>query len=55
MNNTVAEKLLQLVREIVAHEIDIITESDWFEEYIEDVVKQQIKKEKDDDKLTQCN
>jgi hypothetical protein len=35
MENTVAERLLQIVREIVAHEIDIVTESEWFEQYIE--------------------
>ena len=49
MENTVAERLLQIVREIVAHEIDIVTESEWFEQYIEDVVNQKIKKEKDNE------
>ena len=40
MKNTVAERLLETLREIVAHEIDIVTESEWFEQYIEDVVNQ---------------
>ena len=49
MKNTVAERLLETLREIVAHEIDIVTESEWFEQYIEDVVNQKIKKEKNNE------
>ena len=43
MNDTVAERLLQVVRVIVTHEIDIVTESDWFEEYVETMVDKRIK------------
>ena len=39
----VAERLLQVVRVIVTHEIDIVTESDWFEEYVETMVDKRIK------------
>ncbi len=41
--DTVAQRLLQVVGEIVAHEIDIVTESDWFEEYVETMVDKRIK------------
>ena len=41
--DTVAERLLQVVRVIVTHEIDIVTESDWFEEYVETMVDKRIK------------
>ena len=43
MNDTVAERLLQVVRVIVTHEIDIVTESEWFEEYVETMVDKRIK------------
>ena len=43
MNDTVAERLLQVVRVIVTHEIDIVTESEWFEEYVETIVDKRIK------------
>ena len=47
MNDTqsqaVAERLLQVVRVIVTHEIDIVTESDWFEEYVETIVDKRVK------------
>ena len=43
MNDTVAERLLQVVRVIVTHEIDIVTESEWFEEYVEIMVDKRIK------------
>ncbi len=43
MNDTVAERLLQVVRVIVTHEIDIVTESEWFEEYVEAMVDKRIK------------
>ena len=39
----VAERLLRVVREIVTHEIDIVTESEWFEEYVETMVDKRIK------------
>tara|TARA_R100001440_G_scaffold56325_1_gene76145 strand:+ start:237 stop:419 length:183 start_codon:yes stop_codon:yes gene_type:complete len=39
----VAERLLQVVRVIVTHEIDIVTESEWFEEYVETMVDKRIK------------
>ena len=42
-SQTVAERLLQVVRVIVTHEIDIVTESDWFEEYVETMVDKRIK------------
>jgi hypothetical protein len=35
--------LLQALRVIVTHEIDIVTESDWFEEYVETMVDKRIK------------
>ena len=41
--DTVAQRLLQVVRVIVTHEIDIVTESDWFEEYVETMVDKRIK------------
>ena len=41
--DTVAERLLQVVRVIVTHEIDIVTESEWFEEYVEAMVDKRIK------------
>tara|TARA_B100001057_G_C22132680_1_gene675118 strand:+ start:298 stop:486 length:189 start_codon:yes stop_codon:yes gene_type:complete len=41
--DNVAERLLQVVRVIVTHEIDIVTESDWFEEYVETMVDKRIK------------
>jgi len=41
--DTVAQRLLQVVRVIVTHEIDIVTESDWFEEYVEAMVDKRIK------------
>ena len=41
--DNVAERLLQVVRVIVTHEIDIVTESDWFEEYVEAMVDKRIK------------
>ena len=41
--DNVAERLLQVVRVIVPHEIDIVTESDWFEEYVEAMVDKRIK------------
>jgi len=41
--DTVAQRLLQAVRVIVTHEIDIVTESDWFEEYVETMVDKRIK------------
>jgi hypothetical protein len=31
------------VRVIVTHEIDIVTESEWFEEYVETMVDKRIK------------
>jgi len=43
MNDTVAQRLLQVVRVIVTHEIDIVTESDWFEEHVEAMVDKRIK------------
>ena len=43
MNDTVAERLLQVVRVIVTHEIDIVTESDWFEEQVDAMVDKRIK------------
>mgnify|MGYP003138342998 FL=1 len=43
MNDNVAERLLQVVRVIVTHEIDIVTESEWFEEYVETMVDKRIK------------
>ena len=42
-SQTVAERLLQVVRVIVTHEIDIVTESEWFEEYVETMVDKRIK------------
>jgi len=42
-SQTVAERLLQVVRVIVTHEIDIVTESDWFEEHVETMVDKRIK------------
>jgi len=41
--DTVAQRLLQVVRVIVTHEIDIVTESDWFEEQVEAMVDKRIK------------
>ena len=41
--DTVAQRLLQVVRVIVTHEIDIVTESDWFEEYVETMGDKRIK------------
>ena len=41
--DNVAERLLQVVRVIVTHEIDIVTESEWFEEYVETMVDKRIK------------
>ena len=41
--DTVAQRLLQVVRVIVTHEIDIVTESDWFEEYVETIVDKRVK------------
>ena len=41
--DTVAQRLLQVVRVIVTHEIDIVTGSDWFEEYVETMVDKRIK------------
>ncbi len=41
--DTVAQRLLQVVRVIVTHEIDIVTESEWFEEYVETMVDKRIK------------
>ena len=41
--DTGAQRLLQVVRVIVTHEIDIVTESDWFEEYVETMVDKRIK------------
>ena len=41
--DTVAQRLLQALRVIVTHEIDIVTESDWFEEYVETMVDKRIK------------
>ena len=41
--DTVAQRLLQVARVIVTHEIDIVTESEWFEAYVETMVDKRIK------------
>ena len=49
MNSTkhqaIADKLLDVLREVVAHEIDIVTDSDWFEQYIAEKIEEAVKRE----------
>ena len=45
-----AENLLQIIREIVTHEIDIITEEEgWLEDYISTIVDKRIRELKQED------
>ena len=45
-----AENLLQIIREIVTHEIDIITEEEgWLEDYILTIVDKRIRELKQED------
>ena len=37
------DKLYEVIREIICHELDVITESDWFEELVEERVKKALK------------
>ncbi len=43
---TTKNKLTEALDEVVSHHIDIITDSDWFEDLIEQKVKEIIKKKK---------
>jgi hypothetical protein len=38
--NSVLERLAHSLREVVSHEVDVITDSDWFEELVERKVKE---------------
>tara|TARA_Y100001963_G_scaffold98522_1_gene135473 strand:+ start:209 stop:337 length:129 start_codon:yes stop_codon:yes gene_type:complete len=37
------DKLYEVIREIICHELDVITESDWFKELVEEEVKKALK------------
>ena len=39
----VPDKLHEVIREMVCHEIDIVTESDWFKEIVEKELKKTLK------------
>jgi hypothetical protein len=40
---SVPDRLHEVIREIVCHEVDIVTESDWFKEIVEEEVKKTLK------------
>jgi hypothetical protein len=43
---TTKNKLTEALDEVVSHHIDIITDSDWFEDFIEQKIKKIIKQNK---------
>ena len=40
-------KLTKLLRELIQHEVNVITDSDWFQEKVDEAVEIKLKEQKD--------
>ena len=47
MNEVKSKQLGDLIQEIIHHEIDVITESDWFQEKLDERVERYFKDKKE--------